>query len=79
LRTLSGVKHINLTNETEYIIIDINVLKLKDWNTSGFTDRARLHRAMQDIRNTSYRNRVIIILVVRRGARLESKNRYLTV
>jgi len=74
LRTLSGVKHMDLTGELEYVITDISALKPEQWIMAGFTDASKLLRALQDVVD-AYRDKANRILITRR-CQLTSPNVY---
>jgi len=74
LRTLSGVKHMNITGETEYVIVDINALKPGQWATAGLTDTFKLRKAIQDVKD-AYRDKASRLLIARRCG-LTSPNIY---
>jgi len=74
LRAVAGVKHIDVTGEEEYAIIDPRAIPADMLKMAGLTDRSRLRRAAEDIRQ-AYSGLAGNILLVRR-ARLTSPNVY---
>jgi len=74
LRTYAGVKHMDVTGEEEFAIIDPNVIDRKVAMFVGLADKALLSKATNDIRE-AYDEIAGHALLVRR-ARLTSDNLY---
>jgi len=74
LRTYAGVRHMDVTNEEEFAIIDPGVIDRKVSESVGLVDRTLLYKATNDIRK-AYDEIAGRILLVRR-TQLTSNNLY---
>jgi len=74
LRTPSGVKHIDITNEEEAVITNSNALKMEALKLAGLLPKDRVQEAARDIK-CAYENLSGNVLIARR-ARLTSNNIY---
>jgi hypothetical protein len=72
LRTYAGVKHMDVTGEEEYAIIDAQAINKNYLTLAGFADTSLLYKASNDIK-TAYNEIAGKVLLVRR-ARLTSSN-----
>ena len=74
LRTPSGVRHLDVTGEHEYVIVDANALGPDDWRAAGLVDGQKLAAALEDV-SSGYRDKAANVVVVRR-AQLTSPGMY---
>ena len=74
LRTPSGVRHLDVTGEHEYVIVDANALGPDDWRAAGLADGQKLAAALEDV-SSGYRDKAANVVVVRR-AQLTSPGMY---
>ena len=74
LRTTSGVRHFDITNESKFAIADEHALSNDDWKLAGLSDERRRRNAIHDV-NEAYRDKANRILITYK-VRITSPNVY---